>query len=706
MNKKLLISLAALVLIIGVAGYSLSGSGLKGQWFGGNNAAIKPFDASDITSTKDAFLDNVKREQLLVKKSIPSNDAAFKTFKKGDKVLYMSEGTNDWHAGKVDEVVSTDVGAIKGKIMVNKYNVLPDSTPSTLIEGLDVNNLAHTDIHPTFNSLKIGDVVVVKSKAVSGAYYSAKVAAQNSANKTILFEKAGDKVTKTNSISASNVYIPGGIVVVVEVKVSDVKVGSAPEITSVTAVMSLDGKGNGNGAFSILPATNATKENTYLTNGKGKYYFNYEWKITKEDGSVVWDKSWHDVINGDDDKPMPTSECYNNQDIYSNKPGVDIDNMWTCAAFTLNKEARAALVKGGQGKYVIKVGLGNGDSSSTKTISYDVLAGSGYALSQLKYIVLPVYDVKTGDATLQIEVDSSQLDTVPWQNGGVINVTAHTGGATSKPGVDINMLFNKTGDFNGMPTGEVCMSKTLNAYVSPCIQKLIIPVYDENGKPVIAPQGSTDYTITVESKYIANIVGNVSQQLHFKNNGKPHFRIEPIFGKNADNTDKVGFGYSYCNQNCSNNQVYTNAGGNDSLANAYQVIKITNDAKNDPSDPDGMIPSNMSDQYYIRLDGTYQARWTYGDPYETISTNGAPLLTISGLDIAKYSVASYDYSAGVQVPAPANFPAPGKSITLYIPTVKMSKLVELKSKLSNTGYGKPDGLSIYKKNVPAPLASY
>jgi len=174
--------------------------------------------------------------------------------------------------------------------------------------------------------------------------------------------------------------------------------------------------------------------------------------------------------------------------------------------------------------------------------------------------------------------------------------------------------------------------------------------------------------------------------------GNPHLRIEPVFG------DKVGFGYSYCNAGCGN-QVYTSPAGNDSIATAYQVVKIYNDALNNPADPDGIIPANMATDYVIQLDGDYAT--TAGKVVPTADA----LLKISGGDIVKYGVSTFDYTLKTQVPAPTNFPAPGKSITLYIPTTAMTKNVDY-GQSNATGYGKPNMLSIWKKGVSAPLASY
>lgn len=174
--------------------------------------------------------------------------------------------------------------------------------------------------------------------------------------------------------------------------------------------------------------------------------------------------------------------------------------------------------------------------------------------------------------------------------------------------------------------------------------------------------------------------------------GNPHFRIEPSYG------DKVGFGYSYCNAGCGN-QVFTSPAGNDNITTAYQVVKIYNDALNNPADPDGVLPVNMAADYVIQLDGDYVTS------VAKVVPTADPLLKISGGDIAKYGVAFYDYKAGAQVPAPTNFPAPGKSITLFIPTTAMTKNVDYGNS-NATGYGKPNMLSIWKKGVLTPLASY
>lgn len=710
MNKKLLISLAVLVLIIGVVGYTTNSTGLMGRFSDSNSAtnpargdtrptgaAANPFLNETRTATPDVTVplfitpllgNNLNLAGLaltMAEPSKPATDAAFTKFAKGDKILYRGDDdTKIWYPGTV-----------QGKDADGTYTVT-HTGDNEVVTGRQAAWLAQTTIHPAFSSLKVGDLVVVKS---GSAYYAAKVDALNKTAKTIAFKKVGSTSTLTTGkdISPFNVYVPGGIVEAIAVG----NVGLPPEITDITAVMTLDGSGNNSGAFNVLPAQNPNKDNSYLTDGKGKYYFNYQWKIAKEGlTDPVWDKGWNTVINGDDDKPLVPSLCYNNPDIYDvRNPGVKLENIYTCSSFTLSKEAGQKLVTAGQGKYAVKVDLGNGDAASTKTVSTTVYEGNGYVLSQLKYAVVPTYDLKTGNVELSIEVDSSQLDTVPWQNGGVINVKAHTGETTTNNGVNINMLFHKTGDFNGMPTGEVCMSKTLNAYAAPCVQKLIIPAYNENGKLVVAAYGSADTVITVESKFVANITGSVSQQFHFKNNGKSHLRIEPIFGKNADNTDKVGFGYSYCNAGCGS-QVFTGPAGNDNIATAYQVVKIYNDALNNPADPDGMIPESMVEDYVIQLDGEYVTAKSSGG----VAT-ADPLLKISGGDIAKYGVAYYDYTLKMQVPAPTNFPAPGKSITLYIPTTAMTKNIDY-GQSNSTGYGKPNMLSIWRKGVSTPLALY
>ncbi|MCX6733618.1 MAG: hypothetical protein NTX63_02285 [Candidatus Peregrinibacteria bacterium] len=174
--------------------------------------------------------------------------------------------------------------------------------------------------------------------------------------------------------------------------------------------------------------------------------------------------------------------------------------------------------------------------------------------------------------------------------------------------------------------------------------------------------------------------------------GNAHLRIEPSFG------DKVAFGYSYCNAGCGN-QVFTGPAGNDSIATAYQVVKIYNDVLNNPADPDGAVPANTAADYVIQLDGDYVTSAAKVVP------TADPLLKISGGDIAKYGVAYYDYALKMQVPAPTNFPAPGKSITLFIPTTAMTKNVDYGNS-NATGYGKPNMLSIWKKGVLTPLASY
>ena len=643
MNKKLLISLIALVLLIGTIGYFISGNGLKGTFgnFDFNNMTIKPAGTESF-----AGIDKLLPTPIAIP-SLDSTNIAFREFQNGDKVLFrLANNSNQWKTGEIYSHM-TDKTSFDVKI----------DGDEDVIKDLKPNQVAHFDLHPAFSSLTSGTVVIVKSGT---EYHSATVDTLDKVTKKITFKKAnstgsipGDKI--------SNVWLAAKPIVI-----------SAPATTFEALGKFKDGHQWYTGTATLKTVNNAATYDIDYTDGE---------KETARSAAQVADLTKHPT----------TGELAVNQKIIiesPNTPGAYWDATVkslngplpipaTSVTATYEDEAKDATVTIDK----VWISLAGKDVKPTDTKAAEEQAIIE-DLKDLDVILGKSQDPKTGDAIASFQVSTLGLKNVALyqkQEAGVsLSVKLTKGSDSSTIDVRPSELGKYPTDalnaeelkikYNGFyivadkPTAQMHWnfenSYSNTALISTAVKLPVLTLDKQNEKNYFnIPFGDKreykfEFTFTYNGKEIKK------QTLTFTH-GAPKYLIEAYTPNTSNYNNQNGtpptgtkeFKKFWCmNSECGGYAAGYGATGNDNDGTSYQAVRIFNDG-------DGVTPLDKSNEFDIIFNGMAASENAKSD-----------LVKISGVDVGKYTKTASVYADPKEMVG--FLPLPGKFITLYVPTNK------------------------------------